>query len=85
MEPKKAEAFNEYREEAIQLFEKISGEPEVAENIKQKHRYLELDALCRFFVARECKKKPALKMYGDWIRWRAEFKADFMNVEELKP
>lgn len=24
-------------------------------------------------------------MYGDWIRWRAEFKADFMSTKEIKP
>ena len=80
--------FEKYSKQAAALLEKIwtdETEKEVKENLKDKDFYSDPEALCRFFIARECDEQEALKMYEGWVRWRAEFKADYIDAVALRP
>jgi hypothetical protein len=82
----KKDKFEEYYIKAVTKFAEIcTTEPEIAQVLQNRERYTEIDALARFYLARECDEKEALKMYEAWIRWRAEFKADCIDKEEIKP
>lgn len=48
-----------------------------------REKYLDGEALIRFFEAREHKPKKAVVMWKKWVDWRIEFKIDDITLENV--